>query len=300
MFKCQYCNKQLSNQVCLDYHIDVMMCRKPTKTCPLCGVIFASKQRCQTHISKGVCQKKVKSKGKVTLKLKSKYDGVSRDELIRQLEQTKTKYETLESHPQNVNIQQNIQQVDNRKIYMFPATFGKEKINHVCQVTGEDVCKDVIKHSDQHYIYDLCSKIHNSKKVPEYRNVYVPSERSQYALVSDGEKFQYRPKKTIITQIIDEKRYLLNKYVDDHGDQLSEKLMHRYDLYQSQIDDDPEFRKELELEIGGFLLNMRDVIAPDEKTRRLLKKVEEGDLDLPDEDEVENQAPQTQILPPSS
>ena len=49
-------------------------------------------------------------------------------------------------------------------------------------------------------------------------------------------------------------------------------------------DVDPKFREELELEIGGILLNMKSVIADDEKTRRLLEKVEAGEFDLPEEE----------------
>jgi hypothetical protein len=42
----------------------------------------------------------------------------------------------------------------------------------------------------------------------------------------------------------------------------------------------PEIRKTLELEIGGLLLDMKSVIAIDEKTRKLLDKVSEGDFVL--------------------
>ena len=76
-----------------------------------------------------------------------------------------------------------------------------------------------------------------------------------------------------------------NLYIEEHGDQIGEKLLHRYEVYQNQIDEDPEFRKELEMEIGGFLLDMKEVIANDEKTRLLLEQVEGGHFDLPDETE---------------
>ena len=104
-------------------------------------------------------------------------------------------------------------------------------------------------------------------------------------MVSDGERFRFRPKKNIIDQIIEDKRSLISRYIDDHADQFGEKLLQRYETYQTQIYENPEFRKELEMEIGGFLLDMKEVIANDEKTRRLLEQVEGGHFELPEDDD---------------
>ena len=84
----------------------------------------------------------------------------------------------------------------------------------------------------------------------------------------------------MIDQIIDEKRSIINNYIDNNGDQLGEKVLKKYEKYQERLDDNNEFHKDLELEIGALLLNMRSVIAKDEKTRMLLDKVDEGDFEL--------------------
>ena len=59
-----------------------------------------------------------------------------------------------------------------------------------------------------------------------------------------------------------------------------EKILSVYKKYKDKIDDDLEFRKNLEVEIGGLLLDMKSVIANDERTRKLLDKVTEGRFDL--------------------
>jgi hypothetical protein len=82
----------------------------------------------------------------------------------------------------------------------------------------------------------------------------------------------------VIEEIIESKRSILNNYVDKNGDQLGEKVLKKYERYQERIDDDSEFRKDIETEIGGLLLNMKSVIANDEKTRKLFEK-----LDVPQE-----------------
>jgi hypothetical protein len=61
---------------------------------------------------------------------------------------------------------------------------------------------------------------------------------------------------------------------------LGEKVLRKYERYQDELDSNSQFRKDLELEIGGFLLDMKTVIANDDKTRKLLDKVIDGDFEL--------------------
>ena len=97
-------------------------------------------------------------------------------------------------------------------------------------------------------------------------------------MISDGKVFKHQPK-NVIDQIIESKRLILREYVDTNGDQLGEKVLQKYERYTDLLDEDVEFRKNLELEIGGMLLDMKAIIANDEKTRQLLDKVNDGDLD---------------------
>lgn len=270
MYKCPTCDKLLSNQSRLNYHILEKVCCKPDKTCPKCNKVFSSKRNCQQHIKQKVCERQ---KPRPKLILKSKYDNMSREDLIIKLSQIEGKYESLKENPQNVNIN------NNNNIIVFPNAFGKEDIKYVQQKLG-DIVGPLIKNHTFASIPCLFDKIHNNQQMPEYHNVYSTSERSSYALISDGTSFKYRPKKTIIDQIIESKRSILNDYVDNNGDQLGEKVLKKYEKYQERIDDDTEFRKNLELEIGGMLLDMKSVIANDEKTRQLLEKVNEGHFEL--------------------
>ena len=66
-----------------------------------------------------------------------------------------------------------------------------------------------------------------------YHNVYTQSERSKYALVSDGTSFKYRPKKTIISQIIEDKRYLISTYIKNHADQFDDRVYDKFEDYQN-------------------------------------------------------------------
>jgi hypothetical protein len=240
--------------------------------CENCGRIFSDKRAKKYHIDHGVCKKNnpepVKPKLKLKLISRSTFAQMSHDQLVDQIIHLQGKYDSLKENPQNVN-----------NIIIFPNPFGKEDIGCIQQKLGDIVGPLIIGHTFDSIPF-LFKKIHNNKIMPEYHNVYSSSERSNYVMISDGKTFTHCPKKTIIDQIIEDKRSILNNYIDSNGEQLGEKVLKKYERYQDRIDEDPEFRKNLEVEIGGLLLDMKSVIASDDKTRKLLEKVNDGEFDL--------------------
>ena len=159
MYHCVYCDKSLSSQAQLDYHVTKKVCRKPEKVCPTCGQVFFSKRTCQYHISHQVCLN-IAPKPKLQLTKKALYSQLTHEELVERLCQTETKYETLKENPQNVNVQQNIQ-----NNLIFPSSFGQEDIEHIKEKMG-DIIGPLIRGGDS-YIPMLAEKIHNSQKMPE-------------------------------------------------------------------------------------------------------------------------------------
>ena len=269
--ECPSCNKSFTSQKNLCYHISNNVCQKfNQKNCPLCGHVFSTIQMCKYHVTHNVCQKK--SKPKIVLKLKGSCMDMSKDELIIKVAQLEGENKALKENPQHINSTNNF--------ILFPTAYGKEDLAYIQQKLG-DILEPLVKGRPSKCIPTLFNTIHNNKQLPEYHNVYTPSERSSYAMVSNGESFTHVPKKTIIDKIIEDKRSLLNDYVDKN-ERLGDKVLKKYEMYQDQLDsDNSEIRKTLELEIGGLLLDMKSVIAKDEKTRNLLDKVSEGDFVLP-------------------
>jgi len=266
MFECHKCHRLLSSKPNLDNHIMKNVCQKQDKVCPKCNRHFKRKENCLYHIKQNVCG----VKPKITLKC-----NVVEEQLREQIANMKAelnriqgKYESLRENPQNIS-----------NIIVFPSSFGNENIEYIQAKLG-DILGPTIKNHPFRSIPILFNEIHNNAKLPEYHNVYIANERSNYAMVSDGKTFKYNSKKKIIDQIIEDKRSILNQYIDDNGEQLGEKVLAKYEKYQNQIDENSEFRKDLEVEIGGLLLNMKSVIANDDKTRKLLDKVNDGEYDL--------------------
>lgn len=260
-YSCPLCSSTFTRKANLQYHIDNQVCQKVTHlNCPHCNKELTTKQNQQYHVTHNVCGKCPPKK--ITLKLKHSGEG----------EGDGKGNTIINNHVTNTT---NIMNV-----IVFPSEFGKENMTYIKSKLG-DFIGPLIKKQIFSSIPNLFSQIHNNDQLPEYHNVYSRSEKSGYALVSDGTVFKHRPKKTIIDQIIEDKRSILNQYVDEYGEQLGSKLLKKYEKYQDELDTNSELRKTLEMEIGGLLLDMKSVIANDDKTRKLLEKVNEGTFELP-------------------
>jgi hypothetical protein len=89
----------------------------------------------------------------------------------------------------------------------------------------------------------------------------------------------YAPKKKIIEELIENKRSLLQQYVDDNGDKYGEKILRRYQNYVDALDDehDTEEKKDLEIEIICMLLNVSEVVGSDDWSKKLLEDLKHVD-----------------------
>jgi hypothetical protein len=276
---CDLCGKSFTSKQNLEYHNSHKVCQKNVIKCDLCGSVFTKKTSLSYHLENKVCEKKphLLLKKKTLPHPVTQYKNLSKNELLLKVVQLEGKIEALTENPTTtVNNTDNSRNIN----LFFPTAFGKEDIKYIQHKVG-DFLGPLIENQTCDSIPRLFTQIHNNQQFPEYHNVYSSSEKSTYVMVSDGNIFKHHSKKTIIDQIIEDKRSILNQYIDENGEQFGENVLRKYEKYQEQIDDDPEFKKNLEIEIGGLLLDMKSVIANDEKTRRLLDKVNEGDFALP-------------------
>lgn len=110
MFQCQLCNKQLSSENSLSYHMTHQVCQRKIKyICQKCHQELSSKQMLAYHIDHDVCHKQ-SSLIRLSLKpqpqqpqqpqpqpqqLPQPYANMTRDQLIMQLLQLEAKYNLL-------------------------------------------------------------------------------------------------------------------------------------------------------------------------------------------------------------
>ena len=116
MLKCHLCGKHFTTLKNLTYHVNHQVCQKiNNRTCPRCGKLFKTKQMCNYHVTHEVCtldssgsasenasdasaassSSSSSTEQKTKIVLKSRYENMSRDELITKLTQFESKYEQV-------------------------------------------------------------------------------------------------------------------------------------------------------------------------------------------------------------
>ena len=261
--QCALCYKQLRSMQALKYHIDHNVCNHQSQTnnhiCIHCRKPFSSKQKLNNHIEKKICL----NKSKIKLSLKT---TMTVEELHKENIRLESRLAQLEEHPQNQIIKLN-----------FPRAFRSEQI---IDILGKlpTLLHDAITQQTGRSIEYLTEQIHCNQKVfPEYTNIYIDQYKSPFVFVSNGERFQTKPRKRFIEQIIEDSISMLQEYVDNNGEKCGQKFIEKYETYRGLIKDGDkksQRRKDLELEIAGMLLDMRPII----EARHAVNELEKGPL----------------------
>lgn len=293
---CPLCWQNFASKQRMESHLSANVCanqmkKKLAKTCQICGHVFCNKLTLEKHLKKTPCglsqsqtEKKKIPKLKVKMVSKEKpLEEYNKKELISLVEKLKKADATQKSENVNITninngtINNNVQNIR----IVFPSAFGKEDIEFICQRLG-DILTPLAKHYTSNSIFQLFEKIHTNEKLPEYHNVYCSNVNSRIAYVSNGHRFQCRPKNAIIDQIIENKKDILENYIVKNAEKLTERVYQQYEKQRDLLDNKPELLNDLKLEIACSLANMKHIIENEENERIMLKQANNGyyELDL--------------------
>lgn len=260
-FCCEFCSRVFKYRSGYHYHISNRVCRK--YVCEQCNKCLKTKNSLDFHIKNNVCRQLVESLSSEQTNEENEELKRTNWELEREVLKLRSKVETMQENPQSVNTNVNI---------FFPVEFGTEDINRVLEKMPS-LLHDSLKRPTQS-VKTLIKNIHCNPEIAEYNNVFIGNKKEPFASVFDGRKFMYRPKKMVIKELIDSKRNILNKYVDENGDKIGERVLKYYEKYEESLDN-KEVMEDLEVDITCMLLNMKDIIEQNERDRRLIEKLKE-------------------------
>ena len=264
---CEKCGRQLKSQKAFDYHVIHNVCgNKHNHKCPQCGSMFSSKQMLNYHTTHHVCEKISQKKPKLTLKTQQNmdYSALSKGELIQELARKDGEIHALTEHPQTVNNNNN--QIN---IIVPPAFLTMDNYSQIVKQLP-NLLHNALSLHPANFISYLIKETNCNPNRPIYNSIKITNKKDNFAQISDGQKYIYASKKKIIEQLIENKRHILQEYVDNNGDKYGEKILRRYQNYVDFLDDDKEAQKELEVDIICMLLNVSDIIGSDEWSKKLL------------------------------
>jgi len=279
---CPSCNKIFTRKSALDYHVNHNVCLKSNnKICPECGKKFSTVQMCHYHIKHGVCMNETIVKPTVILKeinekmIPKEITGETTEEIIGKIstndmttEQMKHRIAHLEGenkalkeHPQTVNQTINI--------VVPPAFLSIENYEQTMKHLP-NLLHEALSRHPSNFIRYLIQETNCNPQLPLYNSIRITNQKSQIIHVSDGKEYIFASRKQIIDDLIQNKRDILQEYVDQNGERYGEKILKRYENYLEALDTKKDVQKELEIDIIVMLLNMSKIICSDEWSRKLL------------------------------
>jgi hypothetical protein len=180
--------------------------------------------------------------------------------LLNELSKISVRVEVLEEQPRTVN---------NFNITVAPSLSDTDNYEQMINHMPKLLHNALSKHPANFISYMIKQTTCNPER-PIYNSIRITNKRDNYAQISDGKKYVHVTKKKIISQLIDNKRGILQEYIDNNGDKYGEKILRRYQDYVDALDGDKKLQKELENDIICMLLDVSDLIGSEEWSKKLL------------------------------
>ena len=268
MYLCDFCEKNFKTKQGLDYHLSNTVCQKNNYVCNACNKSFANKSGQIYHVNNKVCEKTVKHK----ITLKKEYDHMSKEEMIARMVVLETENRVLKENPQIVN---NIN-IDKQQINILapPAFKELDTVSTLMKLMPNLLHNALSKHPTEFIAY-LIENTNCNPEFPIFNSAKITNKKDDYAKVSNGKQYVYKPRKKVIDELINNKKDILTEYIKLYGDQYSEKILNRHDNYITALADEKETLKELENEITCMLLNMKDIIGSEDWSNKLMESLKE-------------------------
>ncbi len=285
---CNVCEHSFITLNGLQYHLENNVCTKiNTKyQCNKCDKILATSTSYAYHTKNAVCEKTntkliLPPKPKIILKsnqpksnlLHNNFNNLTFDKYQQMYEEN----ERLKTQPLNLtNIDKQI--INNVQINYIqrvpPAFLSMDTYETTMQRCPNAMDQAVFKRPTD-CIMDLIKSTNCNPNHPEFNSIMITNKREGSARISDGNKFILVPRQKVITQLIDNKRELIQTHIKKHPEKYDSKTAKKLENYLGILEDDDQYAA-LENEIIYLLIGMKDVINTDKWTAELLVYLEQN------------------------
>jgi len=214
--------------------------------CPNQFATMANKRRHEKNYCKNIDNINEKNKLKKILKTHQKE--------IEQKDKThKTELDRLHKQIELLLEQKPTTNIINIEKQINLNSYGNEDLTHITNAYKNSLLK--IPYGA---ISKMIEKVHFNDKIPENKNIKLPNKKDNLIKVYQGDKWIFKDKKTTITNLVDEKYYI----IDDHYEgvlntdpQYTNKNYKKFrDLYDSG---DKDLGTQIKMDCELILLNNR-------------------------------------------
>ena len=163
------------------------------------------------------------------------------------------KIDELISKVGNNNTNNNIQTQNNNNIIIN--NYGNEDIGHLT-----NKIKDALIKIPYGAIPKLIESVHFNDEIPKNKNIIFPNKNENLLKIYHGDKWVYKNKNEMITDLIDSKYMIMDSHYGDTKNRISNKVQKSYEKFQKYYDEGAEhITKHLKTQCGLILLNHREI-----------------------------------------
>jgi len=204
--------------------------------CNYCNKVFTRTDNLSRHIDR-YCKKKVDTNEKKLLNY-IKIIEKEKKNLSKQVEDLLINSTTICN--KTINMQQNI----------IINSYGKENLNYLTTkyLTG-------LIHRPFDSVQSLLKTIHFNPNHPENHNIKISNKKQKYANVYNSGNWEFKNKKDVIENIVDNGFNIIECHYEDVKDKLESIKKDRFTDFQSNYDTNPKTKKTIESDMEMIILN---------------------------------------------
>lgn len=101
----------------------------------------------------------------------------------------------------------------------------------------------------------LIKHIHFNPEHPENHNIKIPNKKQKFALIQRNGKWEYRDKKHVIENIVDNSYNILDEHFEEHHTKLKNSKREDFLRFQEMFEQDSDVQKQILLETEVEILN---------------------------------------------
>ena len=95
---------------------------------------------------------------------------------------------------------------------------------------------------------------HFNPEHPENHNIKIPNKKQKFALIQRNGKWEYRDKKHVIENIVDNSYNILDEHFEEHHTKLKNSKREDFLRFQEMFEQIEEFRRKLQIFLDLLIL----------------------------------------------
>ena len=228
--------------------------------CQFCKKIYSKNSNLHRHLKK--CKMNISKTDKLLNYIKlienEKEEIQKKNEIIsKEKAILKKKVERLIENSNNnttVNMQQNI----------YINNYGNENLGYLTKGYFDNLLKIPFVS-----IQKLIKEIHFNPRHPENNNIKIPNKKQKYAIVYKNGKWEFRHKKEVIEDMVDNSYNIMDCHFEDNKMILNDKKRNNFLQFQIEYDKNQKFKKDIKKDVELELLNY----CNNEQFKNCVKKI---------------------------